>query len=303
MPLISRAAVVGALAASQILAWGQAGHQIISYIAEQRLSPETRARVSKLLLDGQFTLAQISTCPDSLRAAERVPLKPEEQYCLQIAPIPKGSAPWHYIDIPVSKPQKTLDSYCPEGNCVSTKLAYFRDVLRNSTDDAKRREALMYVVHFMGDIHQPLHCAERKCDQGGNLEHVDVYLKSAERPDRRLHGVWDVDLVDRLMEAAQTAASQALAAMLAKQIDPKDADSWRNTSIETIAWQSWALAKSRAYHTIPEIDFCDPDSKNEQHAATDLSGGYEREADRVIRVQLMKAGVRLADLLEQNLRH
>ncbi len=295
--------LISCLSISPAHAWGPAGHRIVALIAEQRLSPEVKARVAHLLLDGQFTMAQISSCPDALRAAERVPLRPDEEFCLKIAAVHVGSAPWHYIDIPVPNAGKSLDQYCPQGNCVTAKLAQFRDVLKNGNDDAQRREALMYVVHFMGDIHQPLHCAERQCDQGGNLEHVNVYLKSGERANHRLHGAWDVDLLDRLMENAKIKDDARYAAELADAISTKPAQAWSTASIDDMAWEGWKLAKDRAYDEIPDLNYCDDAVKALAPVPTDLSHGYEKEADKAIRLQLMKAGVRLANLLEQNLTH
>jgi hypothetical protein len=282
-------------------AWGPAGHSIVAMIAEPRLTPDVRARVSHLLLDGQFTMAQVSSCADSLRGAERVPLKPEEQFCLKIAAVPSGSGPWHYIDIPVPKPQRNLDSYCLDGNCVTARIKKYRDVLRNSNDDAQRREALMYLIHFVGDIHQPLHCAERQCDQGGNLEHVTVTLQSGERPDRRLHAAWDVDFVDRAMEDAKIADAPAYAALLGNGVSSKEAANWKGASVDDMAWEGWELAKKHVYPGIPDLDYCDPDVKAQKPEATYLSSGYEKEADKIVREQLMKAGVRLANLLNENL--
>ena len=152
----------------------------------------------------------------------------------------------------------------------------FRDVLRNSNDDAKRREALMYLVHFMGDIHQPLHCAERQCDQGGNLEHVTVTLHSGERPDRRLHAAWDIDFVDKLMEDAKITDPEAYATLLANSVQPKQADAWKGASVDEIAWEGWELAKKHAYDAIPDLDYCDPDVKAQAPVATYLGSGYGR---------------------------
>ena len=299
MPTYSRTAFLGFFFVHFCLAWGPAGHRIVALIAEQRLTPEVR--VTHLLLDGQFSMVEISSCPDALRGAERVPLKPEDEFCLKIAAVPSGSGPWHYIDIPVLKPQHTLEVYCPNGNCVTAKIIQFRDVLRNSNDDAQRREALMYLVHFMGDIHMPLHCAERECDQGGNQEHVTVTLHSGQRTDRRLHAAWDIDFVDKLMEEAKINELPAYSAVLASGIQPKKAAAWQGASIEAIAWEGWELAKKRAYEDIPDLNYCDPEVKAAKPEITLLSPDYENEADKVVRQQLIKAGVRLANLLNENL--
>ncbi|MBV8818314.1 MAG: hypothetical protein JO022_08140, partial [Acidobacteriaceae bacterium] len=85
--------------------WGPEGHHIVALIAEQRLSPEVRERIHKLLLDGKFSMAQASTCPDALRSNGKYPIRPDDQYCLEIAAANPDSGPWHYIDVPVPKPE------------------------------------------------------------------------------------------------------------------------------------------------------------------------------------------------------
>jgi hypothetical protein len=282
-------------------AWGPAGHRTVALIAEQLLSPEVKARVVKLLLEGQYTMAQVSTCPDALRFAEKNPIRAEDEYCLKIASVTANSGPWHYIDIPVPKPEKGIEAYCPKGECVTAKIRDFRDVLKNSNDDAKRREALMYLIHFVGDMHQPLHDAERQCDQGGNLEHTNVFLKSGERPDHRLHRVWDEDLVEKLMEDESITDPQVLATALAGRIKPGQAEKWKHTSIDQIAWEGWEIAKDHVYKNIPSYNYCDPAVKATPTPASNLSAGYEKEGAKLVHEQLMKAGVRLADLLENAL--
>lgn len=272
-------------------------------IAAERLSPEVRARVDRLLLDGQFSMAQASTCPDALRFAEKNPIRPEDEYCLKIAAVTPNSGLWHYIDIPVPKTEKSIEQYCPKGACVTAAIKTFRDVLKNSNDDAARREALMYLVHFMGDIHQPLHCAERSCDQGGNLEHVNVTLKRGEIPDHRLHRAWDEDLVQKAMEDDHVTDEKAYAALLASEMKPDRIARWRGTSIDAIAWEGWEIAKGHAYKDIPKYNYCDPAVKASPTPASNLSAGYEKEGAKLAREQLMKAGVRLAEMLEISLTH
>jgi hypothetical protein len=305
MPIRPRRAwlsIALALAATPAWSWGPSGHRIVAMIAEQRLSPEVRARVSRLLFEGQYTLPEISSCADALRAAERSkPLKPEDEFCLKlVAGVEKDSSPWHYIDIKIPTSEKSLDSFCPAGNCITAKIAAFRETLRSSSDDIARRAALLYLTHFMGDIHQPLHCAERACDHGGNLEHVNFYLKKEERANVTLHRVWDGDLLDKLLSDANLTEERFYATFLLNGINEKDAGRWRQSSIEDIAWESYELAKERAYRDIPFHDYCGEAAPLASPAAN-LSGGYEREGTSAVRDQLRKAGVRLAELIEKNL--
>jgi hypothetical protein len=292
-----------ALAALPAFAWGPAGHQVVALIAEQRLSPDVRARITKLLFDGQYSMSQISTCADALRAADRGPLKPEDEFCAKLVSnnIPSGTGPWHYIDIPVPTTEKSLDAFCPDGACVVGKIKAFRETLSNSTSDDDRRTALLFLIHFMGDIHQPLHCAERQCDQGGNQEHVAFHMKGVERGDLRLHGVWDVDLVDKLMQDEKTTDLSTLATKLLKKVQESQAAAWVQTSVDEIAWEGYALAEKHAYKGIPAQNFCDKSTPPPVAPPFALSSGYEDEGERIVRVQLMKAGVRLAALLQNSL--
>src|SRR5262249_58066038 len=84
---------------------------------------------------------------------------------------------WHFVDIPVSADQLDPQRDCRNNDCVSARIGLFQKVLADRTvEREKRREALMFLVHFVGDLHQPLHCAERNGDRGGNLLKV-TYLE------------------------------------------------------------------------------------------------------------------------------
>lgn len=98
---------------------------------------------------------------------------------------------WHYVDIPTDAPGYDVERYCPRNQCVVAKIGrYFRIQRDGSRSDADREEALKFVIHFVGDVHQPLHAADRH-DRGGN----DVRVVYAVR-DVNLHHVWDTELVE-----------------------------------------------------------------------------------------------------------
>ena len=281
-------------------AWGPAGHHVVAMIAEARLSPATADKIRKILLDGSYTLAQISTCADAVRdTGQHHKPWPGEEMCGMLAgPLPADTGPWHYIDIPAPKYEKSLAQYCPGDNCVVAMLKKFTDTLRNSKDDAQRRSALLFVVHFMGDIHQPLHCAERACDKGGNSELVNFFLGGKQRPKENLHKVWDTDLVDKAMADAQISDQRAYAEHLLAALNPEKAQRWVTASIDDIAWESHSLAVKRVYRGIPFQNFCESDALG---AVVDLRPKYERIGAHTVAQQLVKAGVRLAAVLESAL--
>ncbi len=205
---------------------------------------------------------------------------------------------WHYIDIPVPTKAKTLDAFCPEGNCVTAKIKSFSETLRTSKDDAQRRQALLFLVHFVGDIHQPLHCAERSCDKGGNSERVNFLQMQKER-NVALHHVWDSSELDLLMKHANITDDHVFAGMLMAAIKPAEAEKWAQASPDQMAWESYKLAVTKVYRGIPFQNFCE--NQKPAPMVTDLTPAYENEGTKVVREQLMKAGVRLAAILESDI--
>lgn len=297
------ASAVGAaafLCAAPMRAWGPAGHHIVAIIAEQRLSPEARAKIHKLLLNGKYSMAEISTCADVIRGRPRGNPSPEDVMCRSLAgEVPSTNGLWHYIDIPVPTRAKTLDAFCPEGNCVTARIREFSDTLRTSSDDAKRRQALLFLVHFVGDIHQPLHAAERECDRGGNSERVNFYLDAVKHANQALHHVWDSEELALLMHHNHIDDERVYAGVLMAGVTPSQASKWARASVDQIAWESYRLAVNRVYRGIPVQDFCQKPPP--APIVTDLSSTYENAGTRVVREQLMKAGVRLAAMLESDL--
>jgi hypothetical protein len=279
--------------------WGFTGHHVVAIIAEQRLTPEAREEVRKLLMDGKYTMPQISACADELRdgGRGRTPT-PEQEMCRQLAgEVPSTASTWHYIDIPVPVAGKDLEKYCPDHNCVVDRITLFRDILRNSTVEAQRRAALLFLIHFYGDIHQPLHCAERTCDRGGNSERVIYTLNGKESQSETLHKAWDVDDVEQIMSDARITDEREFANRLNTDIGARKARKWARATVEQIAWEGNALAIKKAYRGIPFQDFCA--KPQPQPIVTKLAPRYEKDEAKVAREQLMKAGVRLAAALNE----
>ena len=155
-------------------AWGSEGHRIVAEIAEQYLEPTTARQVRDLLaLENETTLAEVSTWADHIRGRRR------------------DTARWHYVDIPIRPPAGTPAGYdasrdCPRGDCVVAAIERFTDTLRDkSASPGDRLEALKFVVHFVADVHQPLHCADNG-DCGGNDVRVSFLGQHM-----TLHAVWD----------------------------------------------------------------------------------------------------------------
>ena len=147
------------------------------------------------------------------------------------------------------------------------------------SDRAPKVEALKFVIHFVGDLHQPLHC-EDDGDNGGNKRHVIF----DGHPDN-LHWVWGMGLLQHINRD-----SEALAAQLERRITAQERASWVKGSIGDWGMESHQLAQKVAYGNL-----C---SQN----PAPIRAGYERQAEPLIELQLEKAGVRLAYLLNATLK-
>jgi hypothetical protein len=248
-------------------AWGSEGHHIAAEIAEQFLEPSTAHEVRELLaIDNETTLAQASTWADEIR-----PQRPE-------------TASWHYVDIPINPPAGTPAAYdarrdCPTGACVVAKIGAFEAVLRDKSALPRQRlEALKWIVHLVADINQPLHCADNQ-DRGGNEVHVDFMGRRT-----NLHAVWD----SGILAAAHINDERGYALELAHSITPEEAEKWRSGTPVDWADDSYGVASNLIYGVWP-------------HSPGDLPASYEQKAIYVVQVQIEKAGVRLAAVLNEAL--
>jgi hypothetical protein len=179
----------------------------------------------------------------------------------------RETGPWHYIDIPLADSKIDLARECPNGDCVIAKTEHFLAVLKdpNAGRDAKA-EALKFVIHFIGDLHQPLH-DEDDGDKGGNTRHVIF----EGHPDN-LHWVWDTGLLQHINRNPA-----AFAAELESRITPQDQVEWQKGSIEDWVMEGHRFAQTVAYG----------DLSNENPAP--ITAEYERRAEPVIELQLEKA--------------
>ena len=240
-------------------AWSAEGHRVIALIAQSHLTPAAQASVARLLaIEGFSDMAAIASWADEFRGRHR------------------ETAPWHFVNIPLEAAAYDAARDCPALNCVVTKIDQFAAVLADRTaSDRKREIALKFLVHLVGDLHQPLHSTDHG-DRGGN-EIVVLY-----RGDRsNLHHVWDSELVRNVAGPDEAA--------FARRLDPAvgSAAIARLSAGTPVDWvnESHRQAVSFAYGGLPES----PDE--------DLAGEYARSARPVVASQLLKAGLRLAALL------
>lgn len=279
LPLLAVLALIAPVA----LAWGPEGHAIIAEIAQRHLDPAAARQVRQLLaLEGKTRLDQVSSWPDEIRKDH-----PE-------------TGPWHYVDIPLAAPGYDVRRDCPHGNCVVARLPRFVHVLADrSAAPRVRLEALKWVVHLVGDIHQPLH-NEDHGDKGGNTVHL-VYFGHP----TNLHRMWDTNIIEHALGlhmgphfSFDRTATRAIAARMDASIGHAERVRWSppmvlgNIGPDAVRWSdhAHALARKVAYGNLPD------------RRRPGWSAPYQEKAWPLVKTQLEAAGVRLADVLNAALR-
>jgi hypothetical protein len=261
-------------------AWGGEGHRITARVAWARMKQSTRKKIIAIL-GSEAALRPAATWPDTLYGNP-------QQYSYTFK--------WHFVDIPTDSNHKYLASRdCKQsaGECVIKALAAQRLVLKNASSSAgKRLNALRFIIHFMGDLHQPLHCAEDQGDAGGNGKAVCFFGVCAEQSGKKynLHMTWDKlmiqhtkvsedkyvqNIVNRIKGMSQSELNDILAG-------------------DTVAWAEDAhqIAFNHAY------DLPDPTTKKKK-TYYDLGQAYQDANIGFVDEQLLKGGVRLAAMLDE----
>lgn len=243
--------------ASVAFGWGRDGHAVISEIAHRELSPEVRERVTEIL--GGKHMAEVGSWADEVRRD----------------PLYRWSAPLHYSNIPPGEPAFVFERHSPpEGCAVSAIKRFSAELVDPALTDVQRREALKFLIHFVGDIHQPLHAGFAH-DRGGN----DIAVELLGRPFN-LHAVWD----SGLMRAAEVGPWPAYADRLHSRITDHQRGAWSDLDPEVWTTESYQLAVTFAY-AIPENGKLDED--------------YVQRNIPIVDARLSIAGVRLALLLNE----
>ena len=262
------------LTAQPAAAWTRLAHATIANIAEANLTPAAREQVKTLLqgdLDrygnpsGRSTLASISIWADELRM-----VAPEKTYI-----------GWHTRGNPVCSPK--IGPCWFFGACVDKKLVLYLGILKNAqASHRERNEALKWVVHLVGDLHTPLHSGSNH-DGAGN---IPARLAGQVGPDSTLHWIWDRDLPN-------------LALIGKPPIKPKLPPS---TELAPDAIQQWMLetrdvSRKHVYDPLPGFR-----CGTEANGTYELNRAYIEQSLPVIRLQIERAGLRLALLLNDALK-
>lgn len=245
------------LLTSSAMAWGPQGHRMVGLLAEHQLSPTARAEVQRLLFGEQEpSLAGIANWADTLRGSE----------------LGKKTASWHYINFPREDCSYVPARDCPDGNCVIAAInRNFLLLADHRRPDSERRDALKFLVHFVGDSHQPLHAGYQD-DRGANRFQINYQGKNS-----NLHSVWDsLILRSRALEANDYA-------QLLNQQSPLPEDKTRASDRPAVAWALESCRVVQQGDLYPDSHIIDDD--------------YLKAHRALVEQRLRQAGNRLADMI------
>ena len=247
------AAIAFALAPAPAFAWGKTGHRVVAAIADAQLSGLARAHVKQILGQAE-SLDEAANWPDEMRSNP----SPFWQ---------KTSTPWHYVTL-----NGIVYDHAPsEGDALEALSKYSATLRDPAASLADKHLALRFVVHIVGDLHQPLHVG-KCCDRGGN----DIKVKWFGR-DLNLHSVWDSALVDE-----QQLSFTEMTAKLQRHTSNADVIAWWD-----INPRDWMSESAQIRETIY------PRPSNDPKKVPELSYSYVYQNTPIMERRLKQAPFRL----------
>ena len=261
-------------------AWGDRGHRMIADLAYERLTPHARAAVDRLT-SGDVTASPgcgVNSFSDASVWSD----------CVRHFPSYRNQSTWHYDDIPLCGVASYAE-YCAGGNCATAAIARADRALReNRGSPREQARALARLVHFVGDIHQPLHATDN-ADRGGNKIRIRLDgIADGASPPANLHALWDTLLVDAAIGTDTYAAVSTLRAL-----GYSNAHAWSAGDVQSWIAETRRLGVTLAYGSLPVQVSCGAAPTEPER----VDRRYVEAAVPAVRQQLAKAAVRLASLL------
>jgi hypothetical protein len=256
-----------------VSAWGDLGHETIAWVAQSYVSSTTALAIKDILDSTQSDyMANVSTWADSYRYTSAG----------------RWSAPLHFIDANDSPPSSCSVEYnrdCGDAGCsVSAIVNYTSILLDDSSSASVKYDAMKFVIHFIGDLHQPLH--DEGLDVGGN----DISV-TYDGEDTNLHHIWDTEIVEQLADGAD---AEEFAKNLTTSINDGaygwNSSSWLDgTTLNDTLSTAMTWANQANSYVCSDVLAAGVAAVEEG----DLSGSYYKAHFDVARVQIARAGFRL----------
>ncbi|AKD05084.1 S1/P1 nuclease [Pontibacter korlensis] len=240
------------LLTSQAFAWGQNGHRAVGLVAEKHLSKKAKKKIMKLLQDN--TLAEVSVWMDDIKS--------DDAY--------DHTHDWHWVTIQDGSTYEQSEKN-PNGDIIGKIEEISKALKAGNLSNEQEQEYLKYLIHLVGDIHQPLHVGTGD-DQGGNAVKVQWFYQPS-----NLHRVWDSDMING-KDLSFTEIVRFLG-----QPEKEQIKQWQSTSVRD--WAKESMSYRPQVYNLPE------DKK--------ISYRYAYENYSLVEQRLLQAGVRLAGLLNE----
>ncbi len=258
------------------LAWGGFGHRTTGAIALANVKPATRAAIRQLLKSE----AMLGTPECDLKSLEDATVWPD---CVRRTRWRWGyTAAWHYRTTPICEPYEPWKD-CSGGNCVTAQIERNQRLLADERLPAHiRLEALAFMVHFVGDIHMPLHSGD-KGDRGGNDRKTAYGIVP---PYMNLHWIWDGALAERAITSTERPIARRYSAAERAEYGGGEPADWGR--------ESWQAARDFVYPTAFDTDPC----AGELPGETALTQEDIERAVPVAQRRIRQAGLRMAEMLD-----
>lgn len=273
--LIALAALL-ALVPVQASAWGEYAHRVTAEIALENVQPQTRAAIARLMR----AAPQLGTPECRLTTLDDAAVWPD---CLRGEGWRWGyTFAWHYRTTPVCEAYSPRAN-CSGGNCILAQIERNQRILADEgLPDNVRLEALAFLVHFIGDVHMPLHSGDHD-DRGGN----DVEAAYGYAPGLNLHWVWDGPLAERAVSSAPDHLARRYTAAERAELGGGTPADWGR--------ESWETSRDFVYPEAFNEPVCDGETLPDSVALS------QEDIDRAIpiaRLRVTQAGIRMADYLD-----
>jgi S1/P1 Nuclease len=258
-------------------AYWEYGHETVAQLAEANMSANARSNMRRLLRAAP--LLGTPKCP--LRNIRDVSVWAD---CIKGDPLRWGyTSSWHYQNVDICKPFD-LKSACAGGNCVSAQIDRNFALLKDrSLPPNVRLEALAFLVHFVGDLHQPLHAGDH-ADRGGN----DLKASYGVMPGYNLHSVWDGLLADRAISGAPA---------IVRRFSNSEQAAMASGTTSDWSHENWTISRDIAYRRAVDGDPCGP----KPDGPVNIDEADVAASRAALRLQVERGGLRLAGLLEKAL--